>query len=221
MSKLRLALACMLLALLPVANTQAQTISAQMQAVFDLAAQLYPNWFTNGNAPATYQDSSGTYVYRYFPSSGIYVGIKSDQVYVLGGPFGNSISQQGSVAQVKAFLDQEKIRIDLENSNPDAQGDYDLTITGTVSGTAAGFPFSQPVNVTVKDVPAPDTSDINEIEDLIEDSFDNVGTISQLNIVVVNNSSSRFTFDLTFKASVTSQGFTVSYTYNLRYDYVK
>lgn len=70
-------------------------------------------------------------------------------------------------------------------------------------------------------MPAPDTSDINEIEDLIEDSFDNVGTISQLNIVVVNNSSSRFTFDLTFKASVTSQGFTVSYTYNLRYDYVK
>jgi len=217
MSKLRLSVACLMLALLPVTTAQAQTVSTQMQAVFDLAAQLYPNWFTNGSAPGLYQG----YTYRYYAQSGIYVGVKDDVVYVMGGPFGSSITQQGTVTQVKAYLDQEKIRIDLENNNPDAEGDYDLTITGTVAGTAAGFPFSQPINVTINNVAAPDTSDVDEIEDLIQDSFENVGTISQLNIVVVNNSSNRFTFDLTFKAAATSQGFTITYDYTLRYDYVK
>ena len=62
MKKLRVAAACMLLALLPAVAAQAQSVSSAMQSVFDLAAELYPDWFTNGNAAATYQDATGTYV---------------------------------------------------------------------------------------------------------------------------------------------------------------
>jgi len=151
----------------------------------------------------------------------IYVGVKDNEIWLMGGPFGSQPSKQGTVAAVKAFLDNEKIRIDLEHGNSDAAGDYDLRITGTVAVTVLGFPVSTPLDVTIRDIKAPNGSDIDDIEDAVRESLEDVGTVSELKVVLINNSADRITFDLEFKGTVVSQGVTVNSDYKLRYDYTK
>ena len=75
-------------------------VSADVKALFTLAAQAYPTMFVGGSGWRSY---SG-YTFKYFSSSGIYVGIKDGQVNLLGGPFGNTITPKGSVAQVTTAL---------------------------------------------------------------------------------------------------------------------
>jgi len=125
------------------------------------------------------------------------------------------------VASVKAILDNEKIKIDLQNSNSNAAGDFDLRITGTVAVSVLGFPVSTPLDVTIRKIKAPSGNDINQIEDAVRKSLSDVGTISQLKVVSINNSANRVTFDLEFKGTVVSQGVTVNSDYKLRYDYTK
>jgi hypothetical protein len=76
------------------------TISSDVQTIFDLAAVVYPAWFKNGSELGLFQG----YVYKYFATSGIYVGVKDNTIYVLGGPFGNSITNVGTVASVLSAL---------------------------------------------------------------------------------------------------------------------
>jgi hypothetical protein len=79
------------------------TFSTKAQSVFTLAAELDPSSFQNGSGPQSYLD----YVYRAFPS-GIYVGIKNERVYLVGGPFGPSITEKGTVGSVLALLQNIK-----------------------------------------------------------------------------------------------------------------
>ena len=69
--------------------------------VMDLGERLFPNHFPSHVATL----SSGPFLYRYYPSTGIYLGVavQSDSatvmggVYVLGGPWGNNALYLGTL----------------------------------------------------------------------------------------------------------------------------
>ncbi len=107
--KLSVAAAGVLVSLQSAAQTGSTTptISSSTQSVFDLAAELYPTMFANGSALGIYQG----YVYKYFAGSGIYVGIKDDKIYTLGGMYGNAIKEQGSVGAVLNLLQTTKANV--------------------------------------------------------------------------------------------------------------
>lgn len=185
------------------------TISANAQAMLDLAAQIYPTLFTNGGPLATTEG----YVYRFFRDSGIYIGIKDDNVYTLGGPFGNVITNKGSVAVVLKWLQDTKIRLDQQNNNPPAAGGlYNLKITGFVQ--AGGISMAVP-NVETTGVPAPRPSQREVFEETIKTGF-GVSAIANYKITVINDTASRVTYRVEF--SVTGP---MSMIYDLTYDYTR
>jgi hypothetical protein len=82
---------------LAVANDPLATTEVTARRLLDLAEQLYPQYFPD--RPAT-QQAEGFW-YRFHPSTGMYVGVRNGEVYVLGGPFGNAPVMVGPVT---AFL---------------------------------------------------------------------------------------------------------------------
>jgi hypothetical protein len=116
------------------APTTTPSISSDAQSVFDLAAELYPTLFTDGSALGNYEG----YVYKYFASSKIYVGIKDDLLYTLGGEFGNTITKQGTVANVLASL--KKTRADklvAAGGASNNSGSPGLTLSPAFNGLAS------------------------------------------------------------------------------------
>jgi hypothetical protein len=111
------------------------TFTNTAEYMFQLAAELYPTLFTNGSAPASIEG----YVYKHFSQSGIYVGVKNDKVFLLGGPFGNSIKEQGTLQVVITFL--EELKAKQQNGGPTADpNENPVTITGvTFSPALEGF----------------------------------------------------------------------------------
>jgi parallel beta-helix repeat protein len=93
------------------------SFSLQANGMFTLAEELYPSLFQSGSGPQSYLD----YVYRAFPS-GVYVGVKNERVYLVGGPFGPGIIQNGTVGSVLAQLQNIK----------DQQSTSGGSVTGTV-----------------------------------------------------------------------------------------
>ncbi|MES2606105.1 MAG: hypothetical protein V4603_14315 [Pseudomonadota bacterium] len=90
---------------------QLQVSDAALQ-VFALAESLYPELFARGGEVLTTQG----YRYRFYAGTGIYVGLKDEQIYLLGGAFGNAIVNKGSVTEVLTFLQAEQNRRQLNGS---------------------------------------------------------------------------------------------------------
>lgn len=86
-------------------GSQLQVSDTALQ-VFALAESLYPELFARGGEVLAAQG----YRYRYYASSGVYVGIKDEQLYLLGGPFGSAVDNKGSVTDVLASLQAEQTR---------------------------------------------------------------------------------------------------------------
>lgn len=63
--------------------------------LLDYAEVHYAKFFPSH--PAT--ESGLGYLYRYYPATGIYLGVKQAQVYVLGGEFGDEVVHVGALAQ--------------------------------------------------------------------------------------------------------------------------
>lgn len=97
------------------------SISAEARALFDLASELYPDLFSN---PSELREAQG-YIYRFFADSGIYVGIQSETVSLLGGPFGNSIVSKGAINDVMLVLEGIKADLDLA-ATPEMLNLFDL-----------------------------------------------------------------------------------------------
>lgn len=108
MSVLRNALGA--LALLVSANGMAQDLpgSAVSDSVVNqsaitligLAQQRYPELFTGATSWRTFDG----FLYKYYSASGVYVGINGPDLYLLGGPFGNTVQYQGTVADALVAL---------------------------------------------------------------------------------------------------------------------
>jgi hypothetical protein len=81
-------------------------LDASYGAMFALAAELYPELFKNGSAWGSYDG----YAYKYFADSKIYIGIKDSKVYTLGGIYGSTIKELGSVSAVSDALQTSKAK---------------------------------------------------------------------------------------------------------------
>ncbi len=89
------------------AQTTPLALDAQSKSVMDLAIELYPTIFPNGSAVGTYQG----YLYRFFAGTGVYVGFKDGQVFLMGGIFGNQITNKGTTTSVLAMLQDVKAKL--------------------------------------------------------------------------------------------------------------
>ncbi len=96
------------------AHAQSITLSADEQALLTLAERLYPTLFVDGQAPGTTQG----YTYRHYAGTGVYVGFKDAQLYLLGGPFGDTVRQMGTVfgalSQLRSEEAQARMRVSSE-----------------------------------------------------------------------------------------------------------
>lgn len=201
-------------------TTTVPTITSDVQSIFDLAAQVYPSLLVNGSALGQYQG----YVYKFFAASGIYVGIKDNKIFTMGGPFGTGIKEQGSVTAVLGALQTAKTKIDankpITSTTPVTPtlptGLYKLTLSGTYR-TSGIVSISVPLNITINDLPAPSVSDTTVIVDQVKTQLGASG-ISNIRVTSINNTASRVTFRVEFSATVAAVG---NVSYDLTYDYTR
>lgn len=145
-------------------------------------------------------------------------------VYVNGGAFGSQPVTIGTIANTLAQLTGgnpvEEPGVDLP------EGDYKLSISGTVSATVLGFTTTTPLTVTIDKIPAHQFSDINDLEDRVRDALKNADgvdatTFTSSQISEVSTSDSRVFFRARFSGTIVSSGITVQQSYNLTYEYIK
>lgn len=106
------------------------------------------------------------YIYRYYPTTQLYLGIADGQVYVMGGAFGNNPAPQGSLEDLLSQLAGEPV--DLPDV-PELEGDYRLVVDGTVAAQVGGFATpAMPFSFTIDKVAAPSSSDIDDIREAVE-----------------------------------------------------
>jgi len=198
--------------------TAAPAITIDVQSIFDLAAQVYPTLLVNGSAPGLYQG----YTYKFFASSGIYVGIKDNKIFTMGGPFGTAIKEQGTVSLVLNALQTAKAKINAAKPTTPVTptttvipaGLYTLKVTGNVN---TSFGVGTALNFTLQNMPAPNVSDTTVIIDQVKSQLAGVGGISNIRVTSINNAASRVTFRVEFSATMSG----LSVTYDLSYDYTK
>jgi len=70
--------------------------------IFSLAEQKLPNLFAPANSPD--QTAEG-FLFRYYPTTNTYIGIKAGEVFVLGEPFGPDVLKVGTIPSVLGLLE--------------------------------------------------------------------------------------------------------------------
>ncbi len=88
------------LAQTPGTAVQETTVNPDVLTLFSLGAKVYPSIFINGSGWFSYTG----YTYKYFPGSGIYVGVKDGNLFLIGGPYGNDFTPRGSIAALNTML---------------------------------------------------------------------------------------------------------------------
>lgn len=192
--------------------TSQPVVTASMNSLFQLAESKLAEFFPSGAITLFLEN----YVYRFYPSTGVYLAFAGDNVYLLGGPFGNAVVEAGSISTVLSALEVYQ----PANTGGSGSGSADLwtlTISGSFNTTfIQNLAFS---GITVNNIPAPDLNNTSAINQEINSTLSGVATnISSISVTVVNNTSSRRTFDVRFNATLAGAG---TVTYNLRYDYTK
>ena len=70
-----------------------------VEEIFELAEAAYPELFPTDEFTAPLRLLDG-YIYRHYPDSGTYIGIREGAVYVMGGDFGDHIQNMGATTIV-------------------------------------------------------------------------------------------------------------------------
>lgn len=191
--------------------------------IFRLAEQQFADLFPAAAGNNAYQIIDG-YIARQYASTGTAIGIKNGTVYVLGGAFGDTPVTIGTIANTIAQLTGTDPIEEPVVEVP--EGDYNLTISGTVSTSGVSTPFS----VTIESIPAPGSSDIDSLEDDVRKAFDEVenvnpSTFSNFQISEVSVSDSRVFFRAQFSSTTTTAtpigNLTTNVSYNVTYEYLK
>ncbi|MDP1932248.1 MAG: hypothetical protein Q8L60_12405 [Gammaproteobacteria bacterium] len=65
-----------------------------------LAEQIYPDLFSGATSWRSFEG----FYYKYYATTGVYVGINGSDLYLMGGPFGGDVTYQGSVADALIVL---------------------------------------------------------------------------------------------------------------------
>lgn len=192
---------------------------SKIAELIELAEEQYASLFPAMTTTGAFQIIDG-YVARGYASTGIHIGIKDGTVYVVGGEFGSSPVSIGTIANTIAQLtggipDVEEPVVEVP------EGDFDLTLAGTVStmGISAEFPTT-----TIENIPAPGEDDIDNLEDYIRDAFEeqlDTSTMADFQVSEVSVSNDRVFFRAQFSAQTTQSGFTVTSSYNITYEYIR
>lgn len=189
---------------------------SQIAELIELAEQQYASLFPAMTTTGAFQVIEG-FLARGYASTGIYIGIKDGTVYVLGGEFGDQPVSIGTVANTIAQLTGGTPDPDIEEPVVDIpEGDFDLTISGTVSVFGVSSPFS----ATVEDIPAPGESDLDNLEDYVRDELEKQSpSITYTSFVVSEVSVSNDRVFFRAQYSATTSG--VTSAYNVTYEYIR
>ncbi|MEZ5526594.1 MAG: hypothetical protein R3F26_03550 [Gammaproteobacteria bacterium] len=184
---------------------------AQIDELFAQAQQHFAQYFP-ASANAVNQTLDG-YIYRHYPSTGMYLAISGGDVYVMGGQFGDTPSKQGSLEAILSELSGTTVDVPAI-----PEGDYKLTVTGTVGtfGISTAFPA-----VVIDKIDAPKSTDIDDIREAVKKALSDVNFTGTINVSEVNNTGAEFSFVIQFSGSTVASGVTVTSTYDLKYVYTK
>ncbi|MCO6428221.1 spherulation-specific family 4 protein [Nitrosomonas communis] len=72
------------------------------QKIFTFAEQLFPQYFSPANVDDQLLEG---FVYRYYPTTNAYIGIKNGEVFVLGDAFGPGIQRIDTIENTLQFLE--------------------------------------------------------------------------------------------------------------------
>lgn len=78
------------------------TDDSKEQKIFNLAEQLYPQFFSPANVDNQLLEG---FAYRYYPTTNAYIGIKNGEVFILGDAFGPSAQRIGTVDNTLRLLE--------------------------------------------------------------------------------------------------------------------
>ena len=199
-----------ILALCAVASLQlasAQTLPSvtdSMNNIFSLVENKLGEYFPAGSETQFFQ----SYVYRYYDSTGTYLAFADDDVLVLGGSFGNSVLNVGSILSVEGLLDAYQV--------PAASDElWNLSISGTVYFFGQAIDFS---DMVLEDVAAPDVTIIAEIAEFMNSNLDDLPVdANALSVVIVSNTDSQRIVDVSFTLTVDD----ISASYDLRLTFTR
>ncbi|HDZ09260.1 hypothetical protein [Pseudohongiella sp.] len=210
---------CALLGGTPPDMSQVSNLIAKAE---ELYADLFPSTATN----TAFSVLDG-YVYRFYDSTGIYIGIKNNTVYVQGGAFGDGAPVTiGTVANTLAELTGQPVDPVDEPVVEVPDGDYTLTIAGTVSTSGVSTPFT----FEIDSIPAPGNTEIDSLEDDVRKALDDAegvdaSTFSSFQISEVSVTDDRVFYRARFSATTTTQTvigpITTNVAYNLTFEYRK
>lgn len=199
---------------------------SQVSELVAKAEELYADLFP-GTALNTAFNILDGYVYRYYDSTGIYIGIKDNTVYVLGGAFGDTEPVTiGTVANTLAELTGQPVDPIEEPVVETPDGDYTLTISGTVSTSGVSTPFT----FEIDSIPAPGDTELDSLEDDVKKALEDAdgvdtSTFSSFQISEVSVTDDRVFYRAQFSATTTTQTvigpITTNVAYNLTFEYLK
>ena len=80
------------------------TDDSNEQRIFNLAEQLFPGYFSPANVDDQLMEG---FVYRYYPTTNTYIGIKNGEVFVLGDVFGSGPKRIDTIENTLQFLERK------------------------------------------------------------------------------------------------------------------
>lgn len=183
----------------------------KINELFTKAQEKYAQFFPS-SANAVNQTLDG-YTYRHYPSTGMYLAIADGKVYVMGGQYGNQPTEAGTLDAVLSELTGTSVEIPTI-----PQGDYKLNVTGTVATFGVSVAFGP---LVIDKIDPPKSSDIDDIRDAVKKALTDVNFTGTINVSEISTAGAEFSFVIEFSGSTTSNGFTVSSSYKLKYVYTK
>lgn len=178
----------------------------KINELFEKAQAQFAQYFP-ASANAVNQTQEG-FIYRHYPSTGIYLAINDGDVYVMGGEFGNSPLKQGSLEAILSQL--SGTTVDIPDLNI-PEGDYKLTITGKTN--TFGILTDIPVVVVDKIDPP---KNLDEIRDAVKEAYKDVNITGTIDVTQVTQAGADYAFRIQFTASSSGVtfGYDVLYSYN-------
>lgn len=190
----------------------------KINELFTKAQEKFAQYFP-ASANAVNQTLEG-YTYRHYPSTGMYLAIADGKVYVMGGEYGNSPKEAGTLDAILSELSGTTVEVPTVTI---PEGDYRLKVTGSLELTSPvaftqTFGDSNPM-LTIDKIGAPKSSDLDDIRDSVKKSLEDNGVtiIGTINVSEVSAAGAEFSFVIEFSGSSSGS----SGTYKLKYVYTK
>ena len=186
-------------------SVQAQpSITDSMNSIFSLAESKLGEYFPAGSETQFFQ----SYVYRYYDSTSTYLAFADDDVLLLGGIFGNSILNVGSILSVEGLLESYQVPAVSDEL-------WNLSISGVVHFFGEAIDFS---DIVLEGVPAPDVTNVAAISEFMNSNLNDLPVDENaLSVIIISNTDSQRIIDVSFTLTVDS----ISAGYDLRMTFTR